>query len=242
MENMPGHVAIVMDGNGRWAKSRGLPRAAGHKAGIDTLRATVEHSIYRGIKTLTVYVFSSENWQRPHAEVTLLIELLITALDDELDELHKNNVRLSFIGDISVFPEELQRSTRNAARRTSANNGLNLVIAINYGGRTEIVSACKRLFSALSGENRGSEAVSEEALRRQLDLPDYPDLFIRTGGEVRISNFLLWQLAYTEMYFTEVYWPDFNNAEYDKALQSYVGRQRRFGRTSEQLGQNETAC
>ena len=241
MENMPGHVAIVMDGNGRWAKSRGLPRAAGHKAGIDTLRATVEHSIYRGIKTLTVYVFSSENWQRPHAEVALLIELFITALDDELDALHKNDVRLSFIGDISVFPEELQRSTQNAARRTSANNGLNLVIAINYGGRAELVSACKKLFNALAGANKGSEEVSEESLRQQLDLPHYPDLFIRTGGEVRISNFLLWQLAYTEMYFTEVHWPDFNQAEYDKALQSYVGRQRRFGRTAEQLGKNETA-
>ena len=241
MKNMPEHVAIVMDGNGRWAKSKGLPRAAGHKAGIDALRGTVEHSIYRGVKTLTVYVFSSENWQRPHAEVALLIELFITALDDEIDELHKNNVRLSFIGDISVFPEELQLSTQHAARRTSANNGLNLVIAINYGGRAEIVSACKKLFVTLAGANKGSEGVSEESLRQQLDLPHYPDLFIRTGGEVRISNFLLWQLAYTEMYFTGVYWPDFNQAEYDKALQSYVGRQRRFGRTSEQLRQNETA-
>ena len=235
MKNMPEHVAIVMDGNGRWAKSRGLPRAAGHKAGIDALRGTVEHSIYRGIGTLTVYVFSSENWQRPDAEVALLIELFITALDDEIDDLYKNNVRLSYIGDISVFPDELQLSIQNAGRRTSANNGLNLVIAINYGGRGEIVSACKKLFSALAAENRGCEDISEEALRRRLDLPDYPDLFIRTGGEVRISNFLLWQLAYTEMYFTDVYWPDFSNAEYDKALQSYVGRQRRFGRTSEQL-------
>ena len=240
MKNMPEHVAIVMDGNGRWAKNRGLPRAAGHQAGIDALRGTVEHSIYREIKTLTVYVFSSENWQRPDAEVALLIELFITALDDEIDELDKNNVRLSFIGDVSVFPADLQLSTQKAARRTAANNGLNLVIAINYGGRGEIVSACKKLFSALAAGNKGSEDISEEALRRQLDLPDYPDLFIRTGGEVRISNFLLWQLAYTEMYFTDVYWPDFNNAEYDKALQSYVGRQRRFGRTSEQLRQNET--
>ena len=239
MENVPGHVAIVMDGNGRWAKYRGLPRTAGHKAGIDALRGTVKHCIRRGIKTLTVYVFSSENWQRPDAEVALLIELFITALDDELDELHKNNVRLSFIGDISVFPDELQVSTQNASRKTSANDGLNLVIAINYGGRREIVSACQKLFAALAAENRGSDEVSEEALRRQLDLPDYPDLFIRTGGEVRISNFLLWQLAYTEMYFTDVYWPDFNHAEFDKALQSYIGRQRRFGRTSEQLKQHE---
>ena len=236
---MPAHVAIVMDGNGRWAESRGLPRAAGHKAGIDALRGIVEHSIKRGVRTLTVYVFSSENWQRPDAEVALLIELFITALNDELEELHKNNVRLSFIGDISVFPDELQASTRNAGRKTSANDGLNLVIAINYGGRREIVSACKKLFAELAAGNRGGEAVSEAALRRHLDLPGYPDLFIRTGGEVRISNFLLWQLAYTEMYFTDVYWPDFSNTEFDKALQSYIGRQRRFGRTPEQLRQNE---
>lgn len=237
MENMPGHVAIVMDGNGRWAKSRGLPRAAGHKAGIDALRTTVKHSIYRGVGILTVYVFSIENWQRPDTEVALLIELFITALNDEIDELHENNVRLSFIGDISVFPAALQRSLQNAIGRTSENNGLNLVIAINYGGRSEIVSACKKLFAALAAENRGSEDITEDALRRRLDLPDYPDLFIRTGGEVRISNFLLWQLAYTEMYFTDVYWPDFDTAEYDRALQSYIGRQRRFGRTSEQVEQ-----
>ncbi|MCY3750469.1 MAG: polyprenyl diphosphate synthase [Gammaproteobacteria bacterium] len=235
MKNMPEHVAIVMDGNGRWAKNRGLPRAAGHKAGIDALRGTVEHSIYRGIKTLTVYVFSSENWQRPDDEVALLIELFIAALNDELDELDKNNVRLSFIGDISVFPDALQASVARAGRRTSANSGLNLVIAINYGGRREIISACKKLFAALSKESGSVDDISEESFRKHLGLPDYPDLFIRTGGEVRISNFLLWQLAYTEMYFTDVYWPDFNTLEYDKALESYVGRQRRFGRTSEQV-------
>ena len=230
-----------MDGNGRWAKSKGLPRAAGHKAGIGALRDTVEHSIRRGIKTLTVYVFSSENWQRPNAEVALLIELFITALNDEIDELYKNNVKLSFIGDISVFPDDLQFSVQHAGSKTSANNGLNLVIAINYGGRQEVVSACKKLFAALPAEKRGSDYISEENIRRYLELQDYPDLFIRTGGEVRISNFLLWQLAYTEMYFTDVYWPDFNAAEFDKALESYIGRQRRFGRTSEQLRQNENA-
>ena len=239
MGDMPGHVAIVMDGNGRWAKCRGLPRAAGHKAGIDALRGTVEHSIRRGVRTLTVYVFSSENWQRPDTEVAILIELFITALNDEIDELHKNNVKLTFIGDVSVFPDELQASIQHAGSKTANNDGLNLVIAINYGGRREIVSACKKLFAALGADNRGADAISEASLRRYLDLPDYPDLFIRTGGEVRISNFLLWQLAYTEMYFTDVYWPDFSNAEFDQALQSYVGRQRRFGRTSEQLRQHE---
>ena len=239
MGDMPEHVAIVMDGNGRWAKSRGLPRAAGHKAGIDALRGTVEHSILRGVKTVTVYVFSSENWQRPDDEVTLLIELFITALNNEVDELYKNNVRLTFIGDISVFPDELRASIKHASSKTAGNDGLNLVIAINYGGRQEIVSACRKLFDALAAGNRGADGISEASLRRHLDLTDYPDLFIRTGGEVRISNFLLWQLAYTEMYFTDVYWPDFSNAEFDKALQSYVGRQRRFGRISEQLKQNE---
>ena len=238
---MPGHVAIVMDGNGRWAKSRGMPRAAGHEAGIDALRGTVEHSIRRGIRTLTVYVFSSENWQRPDAEVALLIELFVSALNKELDSLDRNNVRLSFIGDISVFPGELQASVEHARRRTSGNNGLNLVIAINYGGRREIVSACKKLFAGLAPGNRGIDDISEQAFSDCLDLKDSPDLFIRTGGEVRISNFLLWQLAYTEMYFTEVYWPDFNESEYDRALESYVGRQRRFGRTSEQVGDNEAA-
>ncbi len=217
-----------------------MPRAAGHEAGIVALRETVEHSIRRGIRMLTVYVFSSENWLRPDAEVALLIELLLVALDEEIEALDKNNVRLSFIGDISVFPDELQSLVAQAGRRTSENYGLNLVIAINYGGRREIVSACKKLFAALPPGQQGIDKISEESFRNCLDLPDYPDLFIRTGGEVRISNFLLWQLAYTEMYFTDVYWPDFNMAEYDKALESYVGRQRRFGRTSEQIGQNET--
>ena len=237
---MPEHVAIVMDGNGRWAKSRGMPRAAGHQAGIDALRAVVKHGIRRHIRILTVYVFSSENWQRPDDEVALLIELFIAALNDELDELDKNNVRLSFIGEISVFPKELQASVRRAVRRTSANSGLNLVIAINYGGRREIVTACKKLIAASAKDGGSADDVSEDALRKHLDLPDYPDLFIRTGGEIRISNFLLWQLAYTEMYFTGVFWPDFDTLEFDKALESYVGRQRRFGRTSEQLGENET--
>ncbi len=241
MENMPEHVAIVMDGNGRWAGSRGLPRAAGHEAGIIALREAVKHGVRRGLKTLTVYVFSSENWQRPDTEVTLLIELFISALNDEIEELCNNNVRLSFIGDVSVFPEQLQSSVQRAGGKTAQNSGLNLVIAINYGGRREIISACKKLFTALAAENKDSDCISEETLRRYLDLQDYPDLFIRTGGEIRLSNFLLWQMAYTEMYFTDVYWPDFNDAEFDKALEWYIGRQRRFGRTSEQIKQDEYA-
>ena len=237
MGSLPEHVAIVMDGNGRWAKRRGRPRADGHQAGVVALRATVEHSIRRRIRMLTVYVFSSENWQRPDAEVALLIELFIAALEDELNELDSNNVRLSFIGDISVFPEALQESVARALHRTSTNSGLHLVIAINYGGRSEILSACKRLMAALSAQGGSVAEVSEEAFRNHLDLKDYPDLLIRTGGEVRLSNFLLWQLAYTEMYFTDVFWPDFSAAEYDRALAFYEGRQRRFGCTSEQLGE-----
>ena len=232
---LPVHVAIVMDGNGRWAKHKGLPRSAGHKAGIDALRATVEHSVRRGIRMLTVYVFSSENWQRPDEEVALLLELFMTALNDEIDELNRNNVRLTFIGDLSVFPDDLQELVDCARRSTAANDGLKLVVAINYGGRREIVSACRNLFTELLEQGRSESDISEESLRPYLDLPDYPDLFIRTGGEVRVSNFLLWQLAYTEMYFTDVYWPDFDARQLDKALDSYVRRQRRFGRTSEQL-------
>ena len=232
---MPAHVAIVMDGNGRWARSRGLPRGAGHKAGIDALRATVEHSIRRHLRMLTVYVFSSENWQRPDAEVGLLIDLFVAALNDELDDLDRNNVRLTFIGDVSVFPKELQYAVHHARSKTATNDGLNLVIAVNYGGRAEIISACKNLFAALLAQGRDGSDISEASLRPYLHLPDYPDLFIRTGGEVRVSNFLLWQLAYTEMYFTDVYWPDFDAAEFDRALDSYVSRQRRFGRTSEQV-------
>ena len=237
MGSVPGHVAIVMDGNGRWAKRRGRPRVAGHKAGIAALREAVKHSIRQRISTLTVYVFSSENWLRPDDEVALLIKLFITALDDEISDLDRNNVRLSFIGELSVFPAALQESVARALCTTSANSGLNLVIAINYGGRSEILNACKRLISALSEQGGSVDEVSEEAFRKHLDLRDYPDLLIRTGGEVRLSNFLLWQLAYTEMYFTDVYWPDFTPAEYDKALESYQSRQRRFGCTSEQLGE-----
>ncbi len=233
--SLPAHVAIVMDGNGRWAKNKGLPRAAGHRAGIDALRATVRHSVRRGIKMLTVYVFSSENWQRPDAEVGLLIELFMASLSSEMDELNSNNVRLKFIGDISAFPAELQELVGSAARDTAGNGGLQLVIAINYGGRGELVSACRKLFIELNEQGRAAADITEQALRSHLQLPDYPDLFIRTGGELRASNFLLWQLAYTELYFSDVYWPDFDAAELDRALDAYVRRQRRFGRTSEQL-------
>ena len=243
VDQAPKHVAIIMDGNGRWAKARGLPRAAGHKAGVAALREVVKHGVRRGIDILTVYAFSSENWQRPGNEVSLLMELFVTALKDEVGELRENNVKLSFIGDRSGFPGPLRASIEWAQRVTADNDGLRLVVAANYGGRWEIASACRELLAAALRAGGGLEQVSEEALARRLSLPQCPDpdLFIRTGGELRISNFLLWQLAYTELYFTEVYWPDFDNGEFDKALQWYVGRQRRFGRTSEQVARSENA-
>ena len=224
-----------MDGNGRWARHRSLPRAAGHEAGVEALRTVVRHAARSGVGALTVYVFSSENWQRPDTEVSTLVRLFIRALNVNLDELFNNNVRVSFIGDLSVFPGSLQTLTRRAVARTSSNGGLELVVALNYGGRQEIVAACKRLCAALQAQGQDCDAVSEEALSSHLDLQSCPDLLIRTGGELRVSNFLLWQLAYTELYFTDVYWPDFDTAEFDKALAWYAGRQRRFGRTSEQL-------
>lgn len=232
---MPEHVAIVMDGNGRWARSQGLPRADGHRAGISALRETVRHGAQRGIRILTTFVFSSENWRRPRQEIASLLELIMEGINDETDELFKNNVKISFIGDVSAFPKKLRTSILNAERRTRKNNGLRLVIAVNYGGRQELVSACKKLFARMREQGRDGAAVSEDAIRECLELQDYPDLFIRTGGEVRLSNFLLWQLAYTEMYFTDVHWPNFDAAEFDRALQWYIGRQRRFGRISEQV-------
>ena len=243
VDQVPRHVAIIMDGNGRWAKARGKPRAAGHKAGVAALREVVKHGVRRGLDILTVYAFSSENWRRPGDEVSLLMELFVTALKDEVGELRENNVKLSFIGDLSGFPRPLRTSIEWAQRATADNDGLRLVVAANYGGRWEIASACRELLADALRAGGGPEQVSEEALARRLSLPQCPDpdLFIRTGGELRISNFLLWQLAYTELYFTEVYWPDFDNDEFDKALQWYVGRQRRFGRTSEQVARSENA-
>jgi len=240
-ENVPGHVAIIMDGNGRWATDKGLPRAAGHKAGITALREIVKYSVRSGIQFLTVYAFSSENWRRPGKEVTLLIELFMQALKEEIAELVINNVKLSFIGDMSVFPDTLQAAIIAAEDKTRANTGLNLFIAANYGGRWEIVAACKQLLDKALSENKTDIPLSENMLSEYLGMSAHPapDLFIRTGGEKRISNFLLWQLAYTELYFTDVYWPDFTNDEFNKALSWYTGRQRRFGQTPEQIAESK---
>jgi len=234
---LPKHLAIIMDGNGRWAKQKGLPRIAGHRAGVKALQKVVNFSAVEGIEVLTVYAFSSENWKRPRAEVSMLMELFTTSLQQRFKELHDNNVRLRFIGDLSLFPAKLRQSMTNTENLTASNTGLELVVAVNYGGRWDITNAFKALNKKISDEGLKIEDVSEDLISEFMclaDLPE-PDLFIRTGGEMRISNFLLWQLAYTELYFDDCLWPDFDTARLGKALQWYAGRERRFGRTSEQV-------
>ncbi|MBF8268882.1 MAG: Ditrans,polycis-undecaprenyl-diphosphate synthase ((2E,6E)-farnesyl-diphosphate specific) [Gammaproteobacteria bacterium] len=235
--SIPQHIAIIMDGNGRWAKERSLPRAAGHKAGVKALRKLVEHCISSKLPTLTAFAFSSENWRRPEREVTLLMELFMTALDEQVKDLHKHEVQLRFIGERETFPGQL-RSTMDAAEiLTAGNRGLTLNIAANYGGRWDITRACRQLAEQVKTAAIMLSDIDEDLFGRSLCLSNQPepDLFIRTGGESRISNYLLWQLAYTELYFTEVLWPDFDAEEYDRAVNWYAERQRRFGRTSEQV-------
>jgi undecaprenyl diphosphate synthase len=234
--NLPRHVAIIMDGNGRWAAARKLPRHAGHKAGISALRACVEACSARGIGALTVFAFSSENWSRPAEEVSLLMGLFVDALDQELEELHAKGVRLRFIGDRQRLSVRLQSYLANAEARTSTNDTLSLTIAMSYGGRWDLVGAVRALAAeCATGALRPAE-ITEARVAQALalsQLPD-PDLFIRTGGEHRISNFLLWNLAYTELYFTDCLWPDFDAGALDAALAFFAARERRFGRTSEQ--------
>jgi len=227
---VPGHVAIVMDGNGRWAKRRFLPRLAGHRQGVEALRQTVRWSIDKGVRVLTVFAFSSENWKRPAEEVSGLMGLLAKALAREVPALSDAGVRLCFPGDRSVLSAAVRDGLAKAEQDTAHNQRLTLNVCFNYGGRWDIVQAARQLV------DRG-EAITENSLAGALSLshvPD-PDLLIRTGGEVRISNFLLWQLAYSELYFSGCLWPDFDEAEFDRALAWYGGRERRFGRISEQL-------
>jgi len=230
---VPQHIAIIMDGNGRWARNRLMPRVAGHRKGVEALRGVIRGCAERGVSHLTVFAFSSENWRRPQEEVTLLMELFLRALENEVAKLHENGIRFRVIGDLSGFSERIQTLIRDAEALTRHNTRLTFTVAANYGGRWDIVQAVKKLM--LSGVSAG--AVNEVTLAEQLsmgELPE-PDLFIRTGGEQRISNFLLWQLAYTELYFTDALWPDFNAAALDAAIASYRSRERRFGRTSEQV-------
>lgn len=234
---MPRHVAVIMDGNGRWALQRGLPRVAGHRKGVERVRAMVVSCAKRGIDYLTLFAFSSENWRRPEPEVSMLMELFLRALDGEIDKLHEQNVRFRVIGNTGPFGVKIASRISRAEELTAANAGMTLTVAANYGGRWDIAQACARLAALVESGEIQPQGISPERVERLLStggLPD-PDLFIRSGGEQRISNFLLWQLAYTELYFTPVLWPDFTDEEFDSALRSYAGRQRRFGLTGEQI-------
>jgi undecaprenyl diphosphate synthase len=231
---VPRHIAVIMDGNGRWAKQRFLPRVAGHRRGIEAVRTVVRACVERGVDYLTLFAFSSENWRRPAEEVSFLMQLFVIALEQEIGKLHENGVRFRAIGDLSRFEPEFRRLVGEAEALTAGNQQLTLTIAVNYGGRWDVVQAVNRLLRDHPGLAGG---LSERDLAPYLALnyaPE-PDLFIRTGGEQRISNFVLWQLAYTELYFTDTLWPDFDAAALDRAIISYQQRERRFGRTSEQL-------
>jgi undecaprenyl diphosphate synthase len=235
---LPRHIAIIMDGNGRWANGRGLPRQAGHKEGVEPVRMCIRDSMKRKIEALTLFAFSSENWGRPSDEVSALMGLFVEALDREVDELHGNGVRLLFIGERQNFPVRLQTRMVAAESRTAANTALQLQIAVGYGGRWDITNAARNLAArCVSGAMRPAD-ITPETLGQSLQLagiPD-PDLFIRTGGEKRISNFLLWNLAYTELYFCDELWPDFREDGFEQALEFFAVRKRRYGLTDAQLG------
>ncbi len=232
--SVPQHFAVIMDGNGRWANKRFLPRVAGHVKGVELVREMVRSCLERGIRYLTLFAFSSENWRRPQDEVTLLMQLFVKALEQEVEKLDRNGVRLRVVGDLSRFEPRLQALIREAEARTAGNSALELSIAANYGGRWDIMQAVNRLATS-APEKLGAWNEADLEPHLAMHFAPEPDLFIRTGGEERISNFLLWQLAYTEFFFTPTLWPDFNAAEFDKAIASYQQRERRFGRTSEQL-------
>lgn len=229
-----------MDGNGRWAKKRFLPRVAGHVKGVELVREMVRACLERGIQHLTLFAFSSENWRRPQDEVSLLMQLFVKALEQEVEKLDRNGVRLRIIGDLSPFDSRLRQLILDAQDKTAVNTRLELTIAANYGGRWDIMQAVNRMLAAQPEKCAGWTEADLEPWLSMSYAPE-PDLFIRTGGEERISNFLLWQLAYTELYFTPTLWPDFNTAEFDKAIASYQQRERRFGRTSEQLVEKNNA-
>jgi len=233
---LPRHVAVIMDGNGRWAQRRALPRHFGHRAGAKAVRATVEGCVRRGIEALTIFAFSSENWQRPPEEVTRLMELFVESIDKEVDELHRNGIRVRFIGELSRLREGLEAKIRAAEERTAGNTRMTLYIAVSYGGRWDIVEAARRLAQRVAAGALAAGAIDESTFAAELQLAGAPepDLFIRTGGEQRISNFLLWNLAYSELYFCDTLWPDFDDEALEAALRFYSSRQRRFGLTGEQ--------
>ncbi len=234
---LPRHVAIVMDGNNRWAKARRLPSLAGHKAGVEAVRATVDGCARYGVESLTLFAFSSENWRRPETEVRGLMELFMMALNREVKKLHQNNIRLKVVGDRSRFSDKLQQKIAAAEAQTEANTGLTLNVAANYGGQWDIVQAARQLADKVKAGVLAAEQIDDQCFEDHLSLAGQPavDLCIRTGGEQRISNFLLWHCAYAEFYFTDKYWPDFSRAELEQAFDVFASRQRRFGKTSEQV-------
>ncbi|MBE4145746.1 isoprenyl transferase [Vibrio parahaemolyticus] len=236
-DSLPKHIAIIMDGNGRWAKSKGKPRVFGHKKGVNAVRKTVAAASKLGIKAMTLFAFSSENWRRPEEEVGLLMELFITVLSSEVKKLHKNNLQLRVIGDTSRFSERLQKKIVEAENLTASNTGMVINIAANYGGKWDITEAAKALaLKARNGEIR-VEDINEQLITEHLSMADLPevDLLIRTSGECRISNFMLWQMAYAEMYFTPEFWPEFDEDSLVEAVAWFINRERRFGCTGEQV-------
>ena len=237
LKTIPRHIAIIMDGNGRWAKERGLPRIAGHREGINSVREITKICGEIGVKYLTLYTFSTENWSRPKTEVKALMTLLLSTIKKEIKELHKNDVKFSTIGDISILPKGTVKGIKEGEKLTFNNSGLNLILALNYGSRQEIISAVNNIVLDIKKGSLDSNSVDEKIFSSYLDTnncPD-PDLLIRTSGELRISNFLLWQSAYTEMYLTNTYWPSFRENELFTAIFDFQNRERRFGKTSEQL-------
>jgi undecaprenyl diphosphate synthase len=235
--NNPRHIAIIMDGNGRWAQKRFMPRAVGHQAGVKAVRKIVEYCAKHKIEVLTLFAFSSENWRRPEAEVSLLMGLFVTTLQSEINKLDRNNIRLRFIGDRAAFSDKLQQKMAEGEAQTQNNTALTVVVAANYGGHWDMCQAFQKVADKMAAGELINQKISEELINQHLstaDLPD-PDLFIRTGGEQRVSNFMLWQLAYTELYFTATLWPDFDQNSLEDAIKSFKNRQRRFGHTSEQV-------
>ena len=235
--NMPRHIAIIMDGNNRWAKKRFLPGVAGHKAGADAVRAVIRACMQQGVEALTLFAFSSENWQRPAQEVNALMELFLLSLRREIKQLHKHNIRLRIIGEKSGFSSDIQQAIADAETLTQDNTALQLNIAANYGGRWDIAQAARQLAQQVADGTLRPDEITEERLNQMVSLHDLPapDLCIRTAGEQRISNFLLWQFAYTEFYYSDLLWPDFREQALVAAIEDYSGRQRRFGKTSEQV-------
>jgi undecaprenyl diphosphate synthase len=235
--NIPQHIAIIMDGNGRWAKNHRQPRVFGHKKGVVSVKSVVEGAAEIGVKHLTLYAFSTENWKRPKFEVTALMQLLVSTITNEINELHKNNIRLSAIGNLSNLPTECYNELMRAIEKTQDNEGLNLILALSYSSKWEISEAVKKIAEEVVSENINVDDINEELLTKYLSTSSVPDpeLLIRTSGECRISNFLLWQIAYSELYFTNTLWPDFRKENLFQAIMDYQNRERRFGLTSEQL-------